>query len=83
MRLQHYPDGANEWTIFLWGRHPKWSWTWTHSVTLTKRRPESGQRRWGAYRIPGGQRFYGIVAGGYELQLARQAPLPRRKEGGE
>jgi len=76
MRLQRYPDGANEWTLFLWGRHPKWSRTWTHSVTLTKHRPESGQRRWGFFRIPGPQARYGMTLAGLSLQLTTQNTSP-------
>jgi len=77
MRLQRYPDGANEWTLFIWGRHPRWSSTWTHSVTLTKHRPESGQKRWGFYRIPCHQSRYGVTIAGYALQLSTQAATPK------
>lgn len=72
MRLQRWPDGGNEWTLFIWGRHPKGSMTWTHSVTLTKHRPESGQRRWGLYRIPCHQSRYGVTLAGLSLQLMTQ-----------
>jgi hypothetical protein len=77
MRLQRYPDGGNEWTLFIWGRHPRWSWTWTHSLTLTKARPESGQRQWGAYRMPGHQSRYGITVAGISLELMTQKPIPK------
>ena len=77
MRLQRYPDGGNEWTLFIWGRHPRWSMTWTHSLTLTKQRPESGQRRFGAFRIPGPQARYGVVLFGYALELMTQKALRR------
>jgi len=73
MRLQRYRDGANAWCFFIWGRHPKWSFTWTHSLTLTKARPESGQRRWGFYRIPGPQFRRGVTFAGLSLQLVTQA----------
>ena len=78
MRLQRYPDGANEWMLHLWGRHPKWSWTWTHVVTLTKHRRESGQRRWGFYRIRGPQSRYGVTLAGVSLSLTTQKAM--RKE---
>lgn len=81
MRLQRYPDGANEWTLFIWGRHPSWSLTWTHSVTLTKHRPESGQRRWGFYHIPGSQARYGVTVLGVSLQLMTQDERTKHKEG--
>jgi hypothetical protein len=72
MRLQHYPDGGNAWTLFIWGRHPNSSLTWTHSLTLTKHRPESGQRRFSLYRIPGPQSRIGVALFGYALQLMTQ-----------
>lgn len=77
MRLQRYPDGANHWTLFIWGRHPKWSLTWTHNVTLTKHRKESGQRRFGFFHIPGLQARYGVVLFGIALQLMTQKSVPR------
>ena len=77
MRLQRYPDGGNEWMLFIWSRHPKWSLTWTHSLTLTKHRPESGQRRFGVYRIPGPQSRCGIVLFGLALQLMTQAAMQK------
>ena len=78
MRLQRYPDGANEWTLFIWGRHPRWSHTWTHSVTLTKHRRKSGQRRWGWYHIPGPQARYGLTVFGVSLQLMTQGARAKR-----
>ncbi len=72
MRLQRYPDGANAWTLFIWARHPHWSLTWTHSLTLTRHRHESGQRRWGMYHILGPQARYGITLAGLSLQLMTQ-----------
>ncbi len=77
MRLQRYPDGGNEWMLFIWSRHPKRSLTWTHSLTLTKHRPESGQRRFGVYRIPGPQSRCGIVLFGLALQLMTQAAMQK------
>jgi hypothetical protein len=78
MRLQRYPDGGNEWILFIWGRHPKWSMTWTHSLTLTKHRRESGARRWNLYRIPGRVvRSIGVTVAGFSLQLMTQEELPR------
>ena len=38
MKLQRYPDGGNAWTLFIWGRHPKQSWTWTHSLYVSMER---------------------------------------------
>ena len=76
MRMQRYPDGANEWSVFIWGRHPRASKTWTHSLTLTKHRRESGQKRWGCYRIPGPQARYGVTVAGYSLQMMTQAAWP-------
>jgi hypothetical protein len=78
MRLQRYPDGANKWCLFIWSRHPRWSLTWTHSLTLTRPRP--GNRRWlTVYRIPrltpAGQSRYGIACLGFDLELATQAAL--------
>ena len=78
MRLQRYPDGGNAWTLFIWSRHPKWSLTWTHSLTLTKQRPESWQKRYGFYRIPCHQSRYGVVLFGYALELTTQRAM--RKE---
>jgi hypothetical protein len=78
MKLQRYPDGGNEWTLFIWGRHPKWSHTWTHSLTLTKQRRETGKKRWSFYRIPGAQSRYGVTVAGHSLQLMTQKATPRR-----
>jgi hypothetical protein len=77
MKLQRYPDGGNAWALFIWGRHPKWSLTWTHSLTLTKQRRESGQKRFGLFRIPGPQARYGAVLFGFALQLMTQRSLRR------
>ncbi len=77
MRFQRYPDGGNEWTWFIWGRHPRWSLTWTHSLTLTKQRRDSGQSRFGVFRIPGPQSRIGVVLFGYALQFMTQKALRR------
>jgi hypothetical protein len=77
MRMQRHPDGANAWTLFIWGRHPRWSLTWTHSLTLTKHRSESGQRRFGAFRILGPQTQYVAILFGFALRLTTQKALHR------
>ncbi len=48
MRFQRYPDGADKWTWFIWGRHPKGSLTWTHSlsVSLERKGAWNGPRKW-------------------------------------
>jgi hypothetical protein len=76
MRLQRYPDGSNEWVLFIWGRHPKGSLTWTHSVTLSKQRPNTGQPKWGFFHIPGYQARYGMTLAGFTLQMITQERYP-------
>lgn len=81
MRMQRYPDGANHWTLSIWSRHPSWSMTWTHGISLTKHRKESGQRRFGFYAMPSiseyGQSHYGVTFFGFDLQLSIQAASPK------
>lgn len=81
MRLQRYPDGGNEWTLFVWGRHPKESWTWTHSLTVSLERKGAWgdtPRGWAKFRLTrhsGLLGFYfrlGRLYGGLERQRATQ-----------
>lgn len=53
MRFQRYPDGGNEWTWFVWGRHPKNSATWTHSlsVSLERKGAWDAPRKWVTFRL--------------------------------
>jgi len=68
MRLQRYPDGMAEWSISLWGRHPKRSLTWTHHLALSKVRRGVYSSllniHWGYLRV-----------GRYELRYTRQKPM--------
>jgi hypothetical protein len=83
MRFQRYPDGGARWTWFIWGRHPRNSLTWTHSLTLTRDRGWPGIvpyarvlpkiiRPWDRQ-----QRAYGIQWLGFQLQLLRQDAMTR------
>ena len=82
MGLQKWPDGGDEWTLFIWGRHPKWSATWTHSLTVSLERKGAwdGPRSWGRFRVTrqsSGIGFYfriGRLHGG----LQRQSPIARK-----
>lgn len=80
MHFQRYPDGGSEWVWFIWGRHPKLSLTWTHSLTLTKDR--AAGRWFNIYRLPRfhpqGQSRYGINIGRYSLELMTQDAMVRR-----
>lgn len=62
MRLQRYPDGGNAWTLFIWGRHPKGSATWTHSLSVSMERKGAwgAPRAWCLFRLTnhGGRGFY-------------------------
>lgn len=76
MRLQRYPDGGNAWTLFIWGRHPKGSYTWTHSLTVSLERKGAwdAPRKWALFRLSkssAGRGFYFRI-GRFWGQLARQ-----------
>jgi hypothetical protein len=77
MKLQRYPDGGNAWTLFIWGRHPKWSWTWTHSLTVSMERKGAWveRRPWAKFRVTPGKLFgfyfrLGRLHGGLQRQPA-------------
>lgn len=81
MRLQRYPDGGNAWTLFIWGRHPKWSATWTHSLTVSMERKGAwdAPRSWAKFRITRESRRLGFYfrLGRLHGGLSRQPASPR------
>jgi hypothetical protein len=87
MRFQRWPDGGNAWTWFIWGRHPKWSATWTHSLSVSMERKGAwdAPRSWAKIlltRQSGRLGFYfrlGRLHGGLQRQPA--SPKPCSKEG--
>ena len=52
MHFQKYPDGGDAWTWFVWGKHPKNSMTWTHSLTVSMERKGAwdAPRKWAIFR---------------------------------
>lgn len=80
MRFQRYPDGAIKWCWFIWGRHPKRSVTWTHSLSLSFYRPNTGihfLRVIRPLRAESAQRHYGLGIGRLEIMLGRQDVMIR------
>lgn len=82
MRLQRYPDGAWRWSLSIWGRHPRSSLTWTHSLSLSRYRASSGVTLWP--RLSRTPRFskhsqwgWRVRALRFELTLLRQEAMPR------
>ena len=80
MRLQRYPDGPMHWIYNLWGRHPDWSRTWTHHVSLTRYRKSTGISLRPRLIRPMSrfQREYGVQAFRFKLSLMRQDPERRK-----
>ena len=83
MRLQRYPDGGNAWTLFIWSRHPKWSATWTHSLTVSMERKGAweGYRKWAWLHFgsdgKGGDGGFYFRLGRLHGGLSRQPDSPR------
>ena len=71
MRLQRYPDGGNRWTWFVWSKHPRHSLTWTHSLTVSRRRDWSLRPRI-IWQSSGQQRSYGLQWLGIVISMMRQ-----------
>lgn len=78
MRFQRYPDGSMHWTWFIWSRHPRWSQTWTHSLSLSMLRRSSGARlrptffRFGSPTARG-QWGWTLNVAGLTLRMMRQS----------
>lgn len=77
MRLQRYPDGGAEWTLFVWSRHPAKSLTWTHSLAVTRWRHWTGWLPRVIWDRAGAQRGYGIMWASLQIELKRQRPMFR------
>ena len=77
MRLQRYPEGgAYRWSLHIWGRHPNWSITWTHTVNALWLRPGSDERfAYIVYWPRKGQRAYGFKVWRLRVEMRRQKPL--------
>ena len=77
MRFQKWPDGGNAWTLFIWGRHPKGSITWTHglSVSMERKGAWEGSRSWAKFLLT---RHFGLL--GFYFRLGRlHGRLERQK----
>lgn len=81
MRLQRWPDGSQEWTLFVWSRHPEWSRTWTHGCSISQERKGAwdGPRKWALFstkKTSAGRTFYARI-GRITFRWERQPPAPR------
>ena len=82
MQFVRYPDGSRLWTWFIWSRHARHSLTWTHSLTVSRHRNDTGERRFGLIRPSmTSQRHYGVTLFGIDICMTRQNPMPRRAAG--
>lgn len=78
MRFQRYPDGGRAWTWFVWGRHPRGSLTWTHSVTVSRLRSLDGMKWVNWWSTYGQQSHAGVQIGPFEVSIHRQTAMPVR-----